>query len=319
MKKFYGLIQLVVGIGLVLFLIRNDQLSAASFHFFVEFPLLSLGLVVFYTFCLIPLTALRWQQLLRGCRAEFGVVKLYGLTLLGSFFSCILPGMISGDAVKGMYLMREAPQIRKTPLFFSLLLDRGIGLAGYILLSLAMLPMIPQGLMTPENFRAVAVFNCTIVLVGILGLVWFFRLSPAQVAGLVERVSAWPLGHLWKRLFEVGTFLHEQPKHIPLAVGLSIVNCIGIIVCFLMIIPALGHPAPDFSGLAVVVVFGVLATALPFAPMGIGVGHVAFAYLFGIIGIQGGADIFNAFLLVQFLASMPGGLVYFYKAFAKFH
>lgn len=44
--------------------------------------------------------------------------------------------------------------------------------------------------------------------------------------------------------------------------------------------------------------------------MGIGVGHVAFAYLFRSIGVEGGADIFNTFLIVQFLTSLPGGLVF---------
>ena len=41
----------------------------------------------------------------------------------------------------------------------------------------------------------------------------------------------------------------------------------------------------------------ILVTALPLAPGGMGVGHVAFEEVLGIVGISGGANIFNLFFL----------------------
>ena len=42
---------------------------------------------------------------------------------------------------------------------------------------------------------------------------------------------------------------------------------------------------------------GLLATAIPLAPGGIGIGHVAFESLYQLVGVAGGADIFNMYII----------------------
>ncbi len=51
--------------------------------------------------------------------------------------------------------------------------------------------------------------------------------------------------------------------------------------------------------LAPVFPFGVLVTAVPLAPGGLGVGHAAFDKLFHLVGLPGGANVFNIFTLSQ--------------------
>ena len=43
---------------------------------------------------------------------------------------------------------------------------------------------------------------------------------------------------------------------------------------------------------------------VPVSPGGIGVGHVAFDRLFSMIGISGGASVFNAYLIGQMAVSL---------------
>ena len=42
---------------------------------------------------------------------------------------------------------------------------------------------------------------------------------------------------------------------------------------------------------------GLITTAIPLAPGGIGIGHVAFESLYQLVGVAGGADIFNMYII----------------------
>ena len=55
---------------------------------------------------------------------------------------------------------------------------------------------------------------------------------------------------------------------------------------------------------------GLLITAIPIAPGGVGTGHAAFSYLFQLFGSMRGADIFSLYVLSQFVLGGIGGIVY---------
>ena len=56
---------------------------------------------------------------------------------------------------------------------------------------------------------------------------------------------------------------------------------------------------------------GLITVAIPVAPGGIGIGHIAFESLYQLAGLSGGADIFNLFVIVQLGVFMLGGIPYF--------
>jgi hypothetical protein len=56
---------------------------------------------------------------------------------------------------------------------------------------------------------------------------------------------------------------------------------------------------------------GLITVAIPIAPGGIGIGHVAFESLYQLAGLSGGADIFNLFIIVQLGVFLLGGIPYF--------
>jgi len=55
---------------------------------------------------------------------------------------------------------------------------------------------------------------------------------------------------------------------------------------------------------------GLLVTAVPIAPAGIGTGHAAFGWLFLRLGSKAGANVFNLFILVQLALASVGGFFY---------
>ena len=56
---------------------------------------------------------------------------------------------------------------------------------------------------------------------------------------------------------------------------------------------------------------GLISTAIPLAPGGIGIGHVAFESLYQLVGVTGGADIFNMYIIMQLAVYLLGGIPYF--------
>jgi uncharacterized membrane protein YbhN (UPF0104 family) len=74
---------------------------------------------------------------------------------------------------------------------------------------------------------------------------------------------------------------------------------------------ALGDLHLSLIGLYIVVPLGLLVTAVPVAPAGVGTGNVAFLYLFQLIQSQRGADVFSLAALTNILIGAVGGLIYF--------
>ncbi len=81
------------------------------------------------------LAGVRWQILLRVQGIHIGWGRMYGLLMVGLFFSLFIPGGTGGDLVKGYYLLKEAPVGRKTSAALSVVMDRLLGLIGVAILT----------------------------------------------------------------------------------------------------------------------------------------------------------------------------------------
>ncbi len=81
------------------------------------------------------LAGVRWQILLRVQGIRISWTRMYGLLMVGLFFSLFIPGGTGGDLVKGYYLLKEAPVGRKTSAALSVVMDRLLGLLGVAILT----------------------------------------------------------------------------------------------------------------------------------------------------------------------------------------
>lgn len=79
--------------------------------------------------------AWRWGLLLQVQGIHIPLYDLFRLTLIGVFFSNIIPGSVSGDLVKIAYLMRYAGN-KKTEAVLTIAVDRLIGLGGLFLVAI---------------------------------------------------------------------------------------------------------------------------------------------------------------------------------------
>jgi uncharacterized membrane protein YbhN (UPF0104 family) len=70
--------------------------------------------------------------------------------------------------------------------------------------------------------------------------------------------------------------------------------------------------SPSWPEFVIVLPFGMIATVLPIAPGGLGVGHVAFDKLYSLIGLSGGANVFNAIAISQLALNLTGIIPYLF-------
>jgi uncharacterized protein (TIRG00374 family) len=257
------------------------------------------------------LGVVRWQWLLRAQGIRLPWSRVTQLTLIGMFFNIALPGAVSGDFVKAFYIGREI-QGQRARAFGSILFDRVAGLSALVLVSATSLA---AGL---EQFWGTALFNsievmiliAAVAVVGFYGYLFLVRERHDPVLRLLRRiVHKHPRAGSLERIYVSLRHYHNHRAEVMRVLLLSVV--IHLIVGWACRAFAFSM-GDDLAMLPVYVVtpLGLLFTAIPVLPAGIGTGHVAFSFLFKLIGSAHGADIYTMFAIANIGVGLVGGLVY---------
>lgn len=257
------------------------------------------------------LGAYRWSLLLKGQGIFLSGFEVVRLTMIGNFFNTALPGAVSGDVVKGYYIVRQQPDKKgKSKAFATLFFDRILGVSGLILVSfLAMLTHL-------KNVKSSPQLSPLIGLIGFLALgalvFYAFVLFDTPIArGIQKFLERMPGSAIWVKIFAAVKCYENNP-------GLIIKGfCISVLIhtCIVGLFLLLSHHLTGFefitaSDFFLLVPLGLVVTAIPIAPAGLGTGHAAFLGLFQLVGSKNGADLFTAFVAFQILVNLLGGAVY---------
>ncbi len=253
----------------------------------------------------------RWQWLLKGQQLPLPFREALDLTMIGVFFNTAIPGAVSGDFVKGFYVVQKQPDGRgRIRAFTTLLLDRILGLSALVFVSFfAML----------FNFSEITSNPSLKHLAGMISLIWLgvvvfylFVLIKSPITQWIQSIlTKLPMGELFLKLFEAVKAYEDRREYLLKGFLVSVAIHLTIISGFYFLSRSLGGfeqvPLLKFYFL---VPFGMLVTAIPIAPAGLGTGHAAFLWLFQLAGSPGGADLFTAYVSFQILLSLVGGIFY---------
>jgi uncharacterized protein (TIRG00374 family) len=255
--------------------------------------------------------ALRWQVLLRTQGVDLTFREVFRLNMIGVFFNIALPGAVSGDLLKAMILLKTH-RSNRAGIFGSLVFDRILGVSAMVFVgafSALLSVVVPWGGALPGvllwSIGAVgagAVFFFLYLFFShsrdpLLGVLRVFTHRHEKLAA-IERLY---LGVMGYRAF---------PKRIFKAVALSILIHLFLIMVSFLIAETISQDSLSFFAIAVIVPIGMLATAIPVLPAGVGTGHAAFLGLFHLVGSQQGAEVFSMIVLYQVMMGVLGGLVY---------
>ncbi len=309
-KHWLFVLKITVVILVLIYLINTGSLNVSKLVIFIEKPWLFFKLFFSILLFLSLLVVIRWWLLLRSLGVEVRLSRLYLISWIGQFFSIFLPGSVSVDGVKAFYLLKENGTKGKTRPLTSMVMDRIIGLFSIVLL--AMIALLSNYDFVSGNsilmwllMSTGAVFVC---------LVLFFTACIIPLGKkdrlLIKLLSWLPFRKLSIKIFEVFKLYSKQKKVLFYSLFFSLAVQIGIIFIFYEITKILYGVEMPVWAFFFIVPIGELTTAIPIAPAGIGVGHLAFDSLYRIMGQDGGADVFNIFTVVRLVVGILGGIPY---------
>ncbi len=269
-------------------------------------------------FTAVLLSTLRWQWLLQAQNIHLKLSRVCQLVFIGQFFNVALPGAVSGDFVKAFYIANEI-QGQRARAFGSILFDRIVGLSALVLVSagalglnLVMAEHIQEFLGT-ALFKGIQVFLSIAAVSVVIFFSYLFLLKEHHdpVSKLLKHLETKfsKLGSITRIYIGIRHYHHHRWT-VTKALLLSVLIHLSVGYSCIQFAYALGETQLSVLSLYTVVPLGLLVTAVPIAPAGVGTGHVAFGGLFHLLGSQRGADVFSFYVLVQLLQGAVGGLVY---------
>ena len=297
--------------GILYYLISSDRLNLERLLLLKDSPdLLALILSVLIMF-VVPLTALRWWLLLKALGLQVSPKRTFLLTWIGNFFNSTLPGAVSGDVVKGYYIIKAQAEEGRTQAFMTLLIDRFVGLFGLIIISF--FSLIANLSIFLENPR----LHGLIWMIGILFLaticfytlvIWPFHDGKDPFIHFFEKLPATKF--TTKIYLAFKSYQNQKPILLSTLLIAILIHCL-VAFLFWKIAHLLTGTEMGLGTQLFLMPIGLITTAIPLAPGGIGIGHVAFESLYQLVGVAGGADIFNIYIILQLAVYLMGGIPYF--------
>ncbi|MEZ4751673.1 MAG: lysylphosphatidylglycerol synthase transmembrane domain-containing protein [Bdellovibrionota bacterium] len=276
-------LKLIVGLGLVVYVLRSNMVDFAALGEVVFKPV-NLGLsLVAYTLMTVVIVS-RWHLLVRAQGLSLSFKELFSLTMIGNFFNTFMPGSVGGDLIKAWYVAGQEPQ-RKTKAIFTVLLDRVIGLTIIVFSAAATLLIFNEWLVGRPELKLLAyslwAFTGATLLFG--GLFFLStRVKISQVSRLMEFFRG--VKFVGKILDALLLYRNELPTMFK-AVVLSFMNVMLLSSLWAIHGMAMGIDI-TLAHYFFIVPVGLTVSAIPLLPGGIGVGQVAFFTLFSWLGVQ---------------------------------
>lgn len=258
------------------------------------------------------LAVIRWHWLLQAQGIRIPFLRTVQLVFIGNFFNIALPGAVSGDFVKAFYVAKEVQGLRGRA-FGSILFDRVAGLSALVLVAAGALGVgISHFLGTPlfDGIR-VALASGALAVIAFYGYLFFVKQGHDPLLRVFKTLETKNLrfGSL-TRIYEGIRHYHDHRATVVKVLLLSALIHTMVAFACLLLTQALGETSIAGLPIFVIVPLGMVATAIPLLPAGVGTGHAAFTFLFLLLGSKRGADVFNLVVLTQVLIGAAGGIVY---------
>ena len=254
----------------------------------------------------------RWRVILKTkSREKLPAIHIIKANWIGLFFSSFLPGIVTGDLFKLLYVRDMDRSLDKTFLVTSTLLDRALGLSGLVVLMGISSAFNYQRLLSLGPEMGTVLLLNALIFVAIAVFLATLLLPETVTATAVRAGKAVPLigSYFSKSLAHIWTIGHDRGAVLSCLILSIISQFLHIAVFWIITSPFYGKPL-GFAWAFSIIPLGDIAVTVPIAPMGLGVGHAVFESLFGYIGIEGGANLFNLYFMAMLTTYLLGIIPY---------
>jgi glycosyltransferase 2 family protein len=243
-----------------------------------DYVRLSLALAI--AVAAILLSFVRWWLLARCQGIMLSVTEACRLGAIGFLLSFVSAGSVGGDLFKAIFLAKRSPG-KRFEAVASVVVDRGAGLLGLMLLVTAALALIdPKSL--GDSKEIVRLGQATMLLAAVgLAVVAVLILGGKPIDRLIKWGSTWPvIGKLVDRVASPLRVFHERPFAFGLSLLMSVAVHIMLVVAIHQIACGLYNSPPTLADHFIIVPLANVAAALPIAPAGLGVTEMAMNWLY---------------------------------------
>ncbi len=298
-------------VGSILYwLAASGRLDFNQLKILLKNPTILVANIALWLFAYLILGAFRWYLLLRGQGLILNFLQVIRLQLIGFFFNTAIPGAVGGDIIKAVYVIKGLQSDRKTPAMLTILLDRIMGLAALFYIGAFSILMSLDFFLSQPVLLPLVIFVLVGTIASMLGICWVLFINDKYdfIARLTKK--KFPGVNTLAGIYNAIKVYRAKPIVIlqTLLIGITIQ---GLAVSYgLFLTQSLTGLTPNPLKFCAVYAVAVMTTALPLAPGGLGVGHVAFEKLLLLINVPGGANIFNVMVLVQLILNLLGFIPY---------
>ncbi len=299
----------VLAIGLIYYLVHRGSLDFSVFQQVAQ-PA-SLGLLFLIMFLGIFLNNFRWGLLLSGQGIAIRQLELLKLTFIGLFFNYAMPGGVGGDVIKGVYLVKDQPQ-HKYAAAVSIFMDRAVGFL--VMTIIASLSLVYNWAIVSASTKLLALAFAIFALTVTFFLFFAFSLSlTIRESRFIERFfELLPFGEKFRKVYLSLHSYRKAPRALAFAILISFVSQLTGTYFFYFVGQIL-HIGLPLDVYLFIIPAGMIILALPISPAGVGVGQVAFLYLFGLV-LNGdnkfGATAITLSQVIQLCWALPGAIFY---------
>ncbi len=303
-------LKVAIAAALITWLVRGGALDFGKLRLLVDRPALLAATLGTFAFAIV-MNGIRWRILLElaGVRTSLG--RILQLQLTGVFFNVVVPGNVGGDVLKALYVARDAAPEKRTGIFLTVFADRLLGLGG--LAVMAMVVTVARGpkLWNDPLLRPMALLVALLGAATVLGpavLVLVMKRHGDRIEKILGGTSR--IAKLLGQLVAALRLMSARPAALAGALGVAMAYHAVVMAYFTVLTGAVTGQDASYSTIATVFPLGLLTIVLPISPAGVGVGHVAFDKLFAAIGLTGGANVFNVFIIGQIAPCLVGVFAY---------
>jgi uncharacterized protein (TIRG00374 family) len=310
-KRVSLFLRVAISIGLVLFMI--SRLDTANMLRYLRSA--DLGLVALTLLAVLAdraLMAVRWMKLVEALGVHAALSKLFKIFFLSTFFGSFLPSGVGGEAVRAISFSRLTSKGIES--VASVAVDRLIGLLSMLLVGLLSLVVFYR--VYPHPALLYVVLASAVALGAFLGS----ALARPVQAKLIERFGSAKgrFGEWVRRGAEAMARYRERPRILGVVLAISIgVQLLRVLQAYLLSESMdLGTPAVYFLCFVPPI---LVITMLPISVGGWGTANAAYVALFSQVGMDpDGAFVLSVLILgLGVVGNLPGGLIYAWEGFAS--
>jgi len=307
---FINIFKISVAAGLITWLFSSGKLDFKLLTHLLNTPY-AVMIAVTLSVLNFSLISFRWREILRArSESHLPLAGMIKITWIGQFFSSVLPGSVSGDLIKMLYVQNFDPKFSKKFILISILLDRVMGLCGLILLvGLSSLIFSTYLLKTSPALGPLLITNYILSTLVLFGLITFYFFNQ-PIRSILRKIEVRYHHFFWQKIISLWDDLIAIKSKIIATILLSIlVQFIGVVIFWILIKDhVIG--LMDFIQALAFIPIGLMTLALPVAPSGLGVGHAIFQKLFQLCNITNGASLFNIYFFVTLVINVWGFMPY---------